>query len=185
MLKPALWCLNRFYATKLVLRCSNLALRMLARFVANASKVMVYVKYFLGFSVVYLEVDFFYPNKLQLSNYSMTMHGVRRFTWRQSSFLKGFCHLLVSASEMIPFQTLRPDFMSLQISDYLINLEFQILSTFVHCHMQHMFLFQRRLLLLFPICINVKWKSRKLLLWKVSNKMCPHFVLIKDKFCRI
>lgn len=38
------------------------------------------------------------------------------------------------------------------------------------------------LLLFLPVCINVKWKIRKLLLSKARNKMCPHLILIKDQF---
>ena len=42
--------------------------------------------------------------------------------------------------------------------------------------------FQGGLLLFLPVCINVKWKIRKLLLSKARNKMCPHLILIKDQF---
>ena len=42
--------------------------------------------------------------------------------------------------------------------------------------------FQGGLLLFLPVCINVEWKIRKLLLSKARNKMCPHLILIKDQF---
>ena len=42
--------------------------------------------------------------------------------------------------------------------------------------------FQGGLLLFLPVCINVKWKIRKLLLSKARNKMCRNLILIKDQF---
>ena len=42
--------------------------------------------------------------------------------------------------------------------------------------------FQGGLLLFLPICINVKWKIRKLLLSKARNKLWPNLILIIDQF---
>ena len=42
--------------------------------------------------------------------------------------------------------------------------------------------FQGGLLLFLPVCINVEWEIRKLLLIKARNKMCLHLFLIKDQF---
>ena len=42
--------------------------------------------------------------------------------------------------------------------------------------------FQGGLLLFLPVCINVNWKGRKLLLSKARHKMCPNLILIKDQF---
>ena len=42
--------------------------------------------------------------------------------------------------------------------------------------------FQGGLLLFLPVCINVKWKIRKMLLSKARNKICPYLILIEDQF---
>ena len=47
---------------------------------------------------------------------------------------------------------------------------------------QNIFYFKVFLLLFLPVCINVKWKIRTLLLSKARNKMCPNLILIKDQF---
>ena len=40
--------------------------------------------------------------------------------------------------------------------------------------------FQGGLLHFLPVCINVKWRTRKLLLSKARNKMYLHFIMIKE-----
>ena len=56
-------------------------------------------------------------------------------------------------------------------------LPFKTLHTLDH---EYIF-FQGGLLLFLPVCIDVEWKIRKLLLSKARNKMCPHLILIKDQ----
>ena len=69
-------------------------------------------------------------------------------------FLEGFCYLLFLASEMIPFKTLRT-----------LN-HFAVIQPPTNA--KYIF-FQGGLLLFLPVCINVKWKIRKLLLSKVMS----------------